>query len=140
MSICCRLLLPALTICTAVGCLPTANPYGRKPAAVTTAAIEDPRVVLDSSLGKDLVLTRVTLIPNATGRMRARIELENMTKGFLSISTKIEWYDIDNMIMVSAGGADKQESFDPRDTRELIFEAPSKDARNFRLMLQNPNN
>lgn len=107
----------------------------RKSAAMQV--MRDARVDTDLNLADDFGVVRLNTAENAAGILRVQAEMENFTRSRMTINAMIEWYDETAMRIDTAGGGWQQYVFEPRESRSVVFTAPSREARDFRLKMLN---
>lgn len=126
-------------IITMTGCASsTVNSVENLDKSASMTILRDMRVETDLSFADDLGVVRINSAENAAGLLRVQLELENFTNSRLQANAMIEWYDGSAMRIDSAGGGWQQYVFEPRESRSILFTAPTRDARDFRLKLMNP--
>lgn len=99
--------------------------------------MRDARVDTDLNLADDFGVVRLNAAENAAGILRVQAEMENFTRSRMTINAMIEWYDETAMRIDTAGGGWQQYVFEPRESRSIVFTAPSREARDFRLKMLN---
>lgn len=98
--------------------------------------IASKQVQTDPNLTETVAVVRLNTATNNVGFLRAQASLENFTDDRVTIYYEIEWYDADAMRITTAGGGWQQEVFEPRETRQLVFIAPSANAKDFCIKLK----
>lgn len=99
--------------------------------------LRDTRVDTDAHLADDFGIVRLNTAENAAGLLRVQAEMENFTRKRMTVNFALEWYDASAMRIDTAGGGWQQVAFEPRESRSMVFTAPSREARDFRIKLQN---
>ena len=96
----------------------------------------DTRLDTDPHLADDFGVVRLNTAENAAGFLRVQMEMENFTRDRLSVKALLEWYDADALRIETAGGGWQEYRFEARESRSMVFTAPTRNARDFRLKLQ----
>lgn len=119
--------------------------YGCRNASVNTAEnrektahmnqIELSRVKTDPELSETIGVVRMNTAKTDAGFLRVQASIENFTDERIVISHEIEWFDTDAMRISTASGGWQQEVFEPRETRQLVFVAPNRDAKDFNIKI-----
>lgn len=97
--------------------------------------LADARVDTDPHLADRVGVVRLNSAVNQGGFMRIQAEVENFTYAPLSVNLHIDWYDGDAMRVDVAGDAWLEIPFEARESRSLVFVAPNRSARDFRIKL-----
>lgn len=131
------LLLAGIT--TAIGCSgPSINTLENASKSAQMTIIQDTRVDTDPAFANDFGVVRINTAENVAGLLRVQLEMENFTYKRIQANVQIEWYDSSAMLIGSAGGGWQQYVFEARESRSILFTAPTREARDFRLKLVNP--
>lgn len=132
-------LLLTAGIVAVVGCSgPTVNTVENAAKSATMTIIQDARVDTDPSFADDFGVVRINTAENVAGLLRVQLEMENFSRDRVQVNAAVEWYDGSAMRIDTAGGGWQQYVFEPRESRSILFTAPTRDARDFRLKLINP--
>lgn len=135
-----HLLLPAALV-MAVGCsVSSVNTVENADKSAAMTILRDTRVDTDPSFADDFGVVRINTAENAAGLLRVQLEMENFSRKRLAVSAQLDWYDGSAMRIDSAGGGWQQYVFEPRESRSILFTAPAREARDFRLKLIKPKN
>lgn len=132
-------LLLAGAVFAVAGCSgPSVNTVENMAKSATMTIIQDTRVDTDPSFADDFGVVRINTADNAAGLLRVQLEMENFSRDRVHVNALLEWYDTSAMRIDTAGGGWQQYVFEPRESRSILFTAPTRDARDFRLKLINP--
>ncbi len=131
-----HLLLALASVSLMAGCASTINTVENANKSAAMRIMDDTRIETDAHLAEDFAIVRMNKAENAAGFLRVQMEMENFTRSYLTVYAKIEWYDENAMIIETAGGGWQQYVFEPRESRSVVFTAPSRNARDFRLKLK----
>lgn len=126
-------------IVTAIGCSgPSVNTLENASKSATMTILQDTRVDTDPAFADNFGVVRINSAENAAGLLRVQLEMENFTHKRLQANALLEWYDASAMRIDAATGGWQQYVFEPRESRSILFTAPTREARDFRLKLVNP--
>jgi uncharacterized protein YcfL len=93
-------------------------------------------VQTDPALTETVAIVRMNTTTNERGFLRAQASVENFTDERVRVAYAIEWFDADAMVISTAGGGWQQATFESRETRQLVFTAPSADAKDFCIKMK----
>lgn len=134
-------LLFAGAVFAVAGCSgPSVNTVENADKSAAMTILRDTRVDTDPAFADDFGVVRINTAENAAGLLRVQLEMENFSYDRLRVNALLEWYDASAMRLDTAGGGWQQYVFEPRESRSLLFTAPAREARDFRLKLIKPAN
>lgn len=125
---------------TAIGCSgPSVNTLENASKSATMTILRDTRLDTDPAFADTFGVVRINSAENTAGLLRVQLEMENFTHNRIQANALMEWYDASAIRIDAAAAGWQQYVFEPRESRSILFTAPTREARDFRLKLINPN-
>jgi len=118
--------------CTTVNTVEPAQPVG------TRQMINDKRVITDTSLNSKVNVLGVNTATTESGLMRIQVELLNRRSSVQYFNYKIEWFDLNGMLVETAGGGWLQREIMGKQTLTITAIAPNANCKDFRLQMIEP--
>ena len=119
------------------GCT-TVNTVEPAQTAGTRQMINDKRVITDTSLNSKVNVLGVNTVTTEGGLMRIQVELLNRRSSVQYFNYKVEWFDLNGMLVDTAGGGWLQREIMGKQTLTITAIAPKANCKDFRLQLVEP--
>ncbi len=118
--------------CTTVNTVEPAQPAGAR------QMIDDKRVITDTTLNSKVNVLGVNTATTEGGLMRIQVELLNRRSSVQYFNYRVEWFDLNGMLVETAGGGWLQREILGRQTLTITAIAPSPRCKDFRIQLVEP--
>jgi uncharacterized protein YcfL len=100
--------------------------------------VNDKRVLADQSLHNSVRLLGVNKAETPEGFLRIQVEVQNETRRAKAFTYRVEWFDLQGMMMESASTPAMPRTIESRETVTITAIAPSPAAKDFRIKLLEP--
>jgi uncharacterized protein YcfL len=118
------------------GCTSTVNTVERADPVGTPATINDRRILTDKSLTKAVSVVQVNEGVASGNLARIQVVLRSNKKKAITVNYVFEWYDMNGMLVTTASGGWEPLRLMGMEERAISSIAPSPNAVDFVLKLQ----
>jgi uncharacterized protein YcfL len=115
--------------CTSVNTYENAAPQGQR------QEVADSRVITDPTLAARACVVGVNAATAANGIMRLQVEVKNLTRRAQTFFYNIEWFDLNGMLVSTAGGGWTERQIMSKEILTIQATAPSIACKDFRMKL-----
>lgn len=134
------IILAAAAVLLTAGCRTSVNTVESADKAGIIQPVRDKRVMTDSSLAKRVNVTAIVERTAANGFRQIQVQYTNFRNSDQTVFVSVEWFDANGMRVTTAGGGWMQQHFMARESRYIIYTAPTPEAKDFMIkLIENPN-
>lgn len=134
------IILAVAAVLLTAGCRTSVNTVESADKAGIVQPVRDKRVVTDPSMAHRVNVTAIIERTAANGFRQIQVQYTNFRNSEQTVFVSVEWVDATGMRVTTAGGGWMQQQFMARESRFILYTAPTPTAKDFTIkLIANPN-